>query len=103
AVSVLSVQQGRNRIPHKSEHESRAPSHWVPFWPVLYVSAKMLREAKSPSKAALVKTSSRQVPKSKEPLPVHGAWITPQIEFIATDEQNPRHSCTPHRIFRRAI
>jgi hypothetical protein len=34
--------------------------------PVLYLSAKMLREAKSSSKAALVKRSSRQVPICKE-------------------------------------
>ncbi len=31
-----------------------------------YKPAKMLREVKSPSKAALPKPSSRQVPKSKE-------------------------------------
>jgi hypothetical protein len=53
-----------------------------------YKAAQMLRAKKDLHRAAGAKPRSRQVPKSKEP----------QIGLVAMDEQNRRHSCTPHQI-----
>jgi hypothetical protein len=58
------------------------------------ILAQMLRAKKDLRRAAAAKPSTCQVPKSKEPLPRQGAWLTRQIGFIAMDEQNCRHSCT---------